>query len=145
MMNKSLMERQAEVSTRRARILLIDEEARDLTNLRQMMEAQGFEVFTCMSYESGVQLLGRELFDFVVVSQGSLAFEGRKVLDRITHLDRRVPVLVLTRCMDIPCYLEAMQMGALDYLEKPVAEADLVSFVRAHVRRDRFMAQGGAA
>jgi DNA-binding response OmpR family regulator len=145
MMNPSLMERQGEVSTRRARLLLIDEEARDLIDLRQIMETQGYEVSTCMTYEGGVQLLSNESFDFVVVSQGSVAFEGRKVLDRITRLERRVPVLVLTRCIDMPCYLEAMQMGALDYLEKPIAAADLVSFVRAHVRRDRFMSHGGAA
>ena len=145
MTNRPFMNRQSEISTRRARILLIDEEAQDLTNLRQIMEGQGFEVFTCMSHDGGVQLLGRQSFDCVVVSQGSLAFEGRKVLDRITQLDRRVPVLVLTRCMDMPCYLEAMQMGAIDYLEKPVSEKDLVNFVRAHARRERVMEQGGAA
>jgi FixJ family two-component response regulator len=49
------------------------------------------------------------------------------------QMDRHRPVLVLTRCIDMHCYLEAMQMGAIDYLEKPVPPTDLVRFVRAHV------------
>jgi DNA-binding NtrC family response regulator len=45
----------------------------------------------------------------------------------------------------MPCYLEAMQMGAIDYLEKPVPPADLLRFVRAHVQYDRLKMQGSAA
>ena len=49
------------------------------------------------------------------------------------QLDRRRPVLVLTRSIDMHCYLEAMQMGAIDYVEKPVPPADLLRFVQAHI------------
>jgi FixJ family two-component response regulator len=37
------------------------------------------------------------------------------------QMDRHRAVLVVTRCVDMSCYLEAMQMGAVDYLEKPLA------------------------
>ena len=81
----------------------------------------------------------------MVVSQGSQAFEGRRVLDRATQLDRRRPVLVVTRLTNMQCYLEAMQLGAVDYLEKPVPPADLLRFVHAHVQYDRARMQSGAA
>jgi len=118
-------QRGIEFSTRSKKVLVVDEEAGDLKILRLTLEGQGFEVFTCTSYEAGILCLDAEPFDFVVVSQGTQAFEGRTVLDRAMQLDRRRPVLVLTRCMNMPCYLEAMQMGAIDYLEKPVPPADL--------------------
>ena len=89
--------------------------------------------------------LEAEPFDFVVVSQGTQAFEGRTVLDRAMRLDRRRPVLVLTRCISMQCYLEAMQMGAIDYLEKPVPPADLLRFVRAHVASAESRVRGAAA
>jgi DNA-binding response OmpR family regulator len=120
-------------TTRVTKVLLVDEEAGDLRALRLTLEGQGFEVSTCTSYEAGVQCLETEPFDFVVVSQGTRAFEGRQVLDRAMQLDRRRPVLVLTRCIEMRCYLEAMQMGAIDYLEKPVPPGDLLRFVRTHV------------
>ena len=127
-----------EFTTRSTKVLLVDEDAGDLRILRLILEGQGFEVFTCPTYEAGIQCLETEPFDFVVVSQGTQAFEGRRVLDRAQQLDRRRPVLVLTRCIDMRCYLEAMQMGAIDYLEKPVPPADLLRFVQAHVASAEF-------
>ncbi len=121
-----------EFTTRVTRILLVDEEAGDLRTLRLTLEGQGFDVHTCTNYESAILSLQKEPFDFVVVSQGSLAFEGRKVLDYAMRLDRHRPVLVVTRCIDMHCYLEAMQMGAIDYLERPVPPADLLRYVRCH-------------
>jgi len=126
-------QRGIEFTTRVTKVLLVDEEAGDLRILRLILEGQGFEVFTCTTFEAGLQCLETETFDFVVVSQGTQAFEGRRVLDRAMQLNRHLPVLVLTRCIEMQCYLEAMQMGAIDYLEKPVPPADLLRFVRAHV------------
>jgi len=119
-------------SARPTKVLLVDEEAGDLGNLCQALEGQGLQVLTCATYKAGIQCLETEPFDLVVVSQGTPAFEGRGVLDRAQQQDRHRPVLVLTRCIDMRCYLEAMQMGASDYLEKPVSPADLLQFVRAY-------------
>jgi DNA-binding NtrC family response regulator len=140
-----LTQRGMEFSTRSKKILLVDEEAGDLKVLRLTLEGQGFEVFTCTSYEAGILCLEAEPFDFVVVSQGSQAFEGRRVLDRAMQLDRRRPVLVITRCIEMRCYLEAMQMGAIDYLEKPVPPADLLRFVRGHVMTSEFKSHQSTA
>jgi DNA-binding NtrC family response regulator len=127
------------------KVLLVDEDAGDLRILRLILEGQGLEVRTCTSYEAGIKHLEEEAFDFVVVSQGTQAFEGRQVLDRAQQLDRQRPVLVVTRSIDMACYLEAMQMGAIDYMEKPVPPADLLRFVRAHVQLRHYNAQAGAA
>ncbi|MFZ0964055.1 MAG: response regulator [Terriglobia bacterium] len=144
MSSDAFTHRAIEFSGRNARVLLVDEDASDLRGLHLILEGQGFEVFTCTTFESGIQLLEKESVDFVVVSQGSQAFEGRRVLDRAMKLDRHRPVLVVTRCMDMPCYLEAMQMGAIDYLEKPVPAADLLRFVRTRVQYEQVKMQPAA-
>jgi len=41
-------------------------------------------------------------------------------------------VLVLTRCLEMKCYLEAMQLGAADYLEKPLTPMEFERVVKAH-------------
>ncbi len=138
MSSDALRPRGNDFTTRLTKVLLVDEEAGDLRTLRLTLEGQGFEVSTCTSYEAGMQCLEAEPFDFVVVSQGTRAFEGRQVLDRAMQLDRRRPVLVVTRCIEMRCYLEAMQMGAIDYLEKPVPPGDLLRFVRTHVASAEF-------
>ena len=133
------------ILTRSKKVLLVDEEAGDLRILRLTLEGQGFEVFACTSFEAGIQCLDAETFDFVVVSQGTREFEGRYVLDRAMQLNRHRPVLVLTRCVSMPCYLEAMQMGAIDYLEKPIPPADLLRLVQAHTSCANFLSRGAAA
>jgi two-component system C4-dicarboxylate transport response regulator DctD len=116
------------------KVLVVDEEADDLKLFGQILENQGFEVSASTTFEGGVQYLNADHFDFVVVSQGGPAFEGRRVLKRAGELDRHLPVVVLTRSLDMPCYLESMQLGAIDYLEKPVEAQDLVRLVEGHVR-----------
>jgi FixJ family two-component response regulator len=49
-------------------------------------------------------------------------------------IDRHTPVLVLTRSVDMHCYLEAMQLGAVDYLEKPLPAAEILRIVEIHLR-----------
>jgi two-component system phosphoglycerate transport system response regulator PgtA len=125
--------RQPQFLTRR-RVLLVDEDARDLQYYGAVLQEEGYEVRACESFAQGVECLDKETYDFVVVSQGSRAFEGRFLLERVMTVDRRLPVLVLTRSVDMYCYMEAMQLGAVDYLEKPLPPAEIVRIVETHLR-----------
>ena len=123
------------------RILLVDENSRDLKYYRMVLESEGFEVTVCTSIEAGVRCLELGAFDFVMVDQGTPAFEGRKIVDRAMEMNRFRPVLVVTACLDMRCYVEAIQMGALDYLEKPLAPSFLLRLVQTHVRHKLAKAQ----
>jgi DNA-binding NtrC family response regulator len=78
--------------------------------------------------------LEQEHFDFVIVSQGSPAFETHDLVQLSLARDRHTPVVVLTRCLEMKCYLEAMQLGAADYLEKPLAPAEFEYLVTTHCK-----------
>jgi len=116
------------------RFLLVDEDHNDLEYYRALLEKQGYIACVSDSYESAVRSLEHESFDFILVGQGTSAFEGRCVLEQALDLDRRRPVVVLSRCLDMNCYLEAMQLGAADYLEGPVTPAEMVRVVSTHRR-----------
>jgi FixJ family two-component response regulator len=60
-----------------------------------------------------------EEFDFAIVGQGSQSFEGRCVLEQAAEMHRNIPIVVVARFLDVHCYLEAMDLGAVDYLERP--------------------------
>lgn len=116
------------------RVLVIEEDKMDRGYICTTLQHHGFEVSACVDVKEGARRLEKGTYDFVVVSQGSRAFEGRAVLERVLAIDRHIPVVVLTRIVDMHCYLEAMQMGAVDYLEKPLSEADLIRVVETHLR-----------
>lgn len=121
-------------SARQGKILLVDENQKDLEACLSILRAQGIlDVSPCHSFAQAVQSLDHEEFDFVIVDQGSPAFEGQSVVKRALVADRHKPVIVLARNHDMNCYIEAMQLGAVDYLEKPLSDSDLIRLLRTHL------------
>lgn len=109
----------------RGNVLVVDEDRGDLVYYRTVLQRMGCTVVTCSSYEEAQDCLKAENFDLVVVSQGSPAFEGRRVLESAVAINRERSVLVVARSLDMGCYLEAMQLGARDYLEEPIPEKEI--------------------
>lgn len=107
------------------KILIFDEDIEGLTQCAQPFEAQGFEVHKCLSVETAKRCVEREEFDFALVDQGSPAFEGLRVLRHIVRYNLRTPFVVVTRRKDLVCYQQALALGAIDYLEKPVPTEEM--------------------
>jgi DNA-binding NtrC family response regulator len=124
-----MMEERPEISPAR-RVLLVDENAEDLHAYAEVLRRQGCDVRACGSVHEGQGCLGAGSFDLVIVSQGSHAFEGRPLLEQAIETDREVPVVVVATSVDIQAYLDAMQLGARDYIEKPLSASQLVEMVR---------------
>jgi DNA-binding NtrC family response regulator len=125
LMANNLERRRQPLPVRKGKALLVVEEPEALDYYCSLLEGWGYQVRCCHSYEEGMSCLGSEVFDFVMVSQGSRNFEGRCVVERATEIDRHLPVLVVARCLDMGCYLEAMQLGAVDYLAEPVTVSEI--------------------
>ena len=130
------MKRKSDVSYSRPelRTLLVDEDPSDIRYYYGILRALGHDVQICGSYESALAVLDQENFDMVVVGQGSPAFEGREVLARALEINPATPVLVVARTLDIDCFLEALEMGAADYLERCAAPRDFMRAVDTHLQ-----------
>jgi DNA-binding NtrC family response regulator len=116
----------------RGRALLVDEDAKDLKYFTTLLGHIGYSVRAFANYREAVECLEHEYFDLVIVSQSSPAHESHRLVEFTIGRDRYTPVVVLTRCLDINCYLEAMQLGATDYLEKPLTPAEFEHAVTTH-------------
>jgi DNA-binding NtrC family response regulator len=117
------------------KLLLVDDNVEDLLRYSALLRHQGHVVRSVATYAEGCVWLDCDAFDLVIVSQGSCNFEGRAVLIRALERDRHTPVLVLAGVANMPAYIEAMQIGAFDYLEKPLSPLDLAELVDKHLRR----------
>ena len=107
------------------KVLLVNDDFMFLHAQTRLLKRHGFDVHPCSSYDEGKDLLEREGFDLVIVSQGSPQFEGRTLLAHASETLGKTPVLVVARQADVRCYLEAMDMGAADYLQEPLAASDI--------------------
>ena len=116
----------------RAKALLVHEDTGDLQYYFNILKGYGYWVRWFNSFQEGVHCLGDEVFDFVMVSQGTPNFEGSRVLKRAIEINRSLPVLVVARCLDMGCYLEAMQLGAVDYLVEPLTILEIGRVLENH-------------
>ena len=112
------------------RVLLVDESRKDLRANADTLNRQGYTIQTCESVREGEYCLKSGSFDLVIVSQGTGSFEWRSLVEGAIEVNRRRPVLVVTDCVDMRCYLDAMWLGATDYLEKPHSPEQLLKTVR---------------
>jgi DNA-binding NtrC family response regulator len=128
------------------KVLLVDPNSADLAHYHRVLLGQGHSVRACVSYVEATLALNTERFDLIIVNQGSRNFEGRFLVERAIEIDRHMPVLVLTECLEIGCYLEAMQLGAADYVEKPLCADEVARLVETHtLRHDQTARTTGAA
>jgi DNA-binding NtrC family response regulator len=130
--NDKLHLRPTQSSLPRGRVLLVDEDAKDLKYFTTLLGRMGYAVRAFVNYREAEGCLEHEHFDFAIVSQGSPAFETHHLVQLTLARDRHTPVVVLTRCLEMNCYLEAMQLGAVDYLEKPLAPGEFEHLVTTH-------------
>jgi DNA-binding NtrC family response regulator len=107
------------------KVLIYDQDNGDLNWHAEPFEAHGFEVHKCMSVEAAMRCIEREDFDFALVDQGSAAFEGLRVLRHLVRYNLRTPFVVMARSRDVLCCQQALALGAMDYLEKPVPSAEM--------------------
>ncbi|HXW15323.1 MAG TPA: response regulator [Terriglobia bacterium] len=118
----------------RRKVLVVDEDFDGLLYYSAVLRHHGYEVRSIPSYSEGATCLEGEDYDLIIVSQGSSNFEGRRVLARAIEKDRHTPVLVFTRSVEMSCYLEAIQSGAIDYIEKPLPPSEIGTLVAKHLR-----------
>lgn len=112
------LESEADFGSFARRALIVDEDVKDLANHASLLEALGFEVEKCQSYEGAIRLIEKDLFDLVLVTEGP-GFEAHVVL---RYLNRYLPYtrsLVLARRADARSRLHALELGADDYVVKP--------------------------
>ena len=114
-------------------VLVIDEDSEYLERLRGITQTMGHRVQACNSYAEGVRQLESGAFKLIIVGQGSRFFEGRCVVERAININRRLPVIVVARQPEMNCYLEAMQLGAVDYVSDPSVGAEIARLMRTYL------------
>ena len=115
--------------TRKA--LIFDEDIEELALYAKPFEAQGVEVHKCASIESAMRCVEREQFDLALLDQGSPAFEGRRIIRHLIRYNWPVPFIVLARRQDAQCVRQALELGAIECLEKPVSNAKMDAIVQS--------------
>jgi DNA-binding NtrC family response regulator len=108
------------------RILVVDDEKIKRITLADDLAAQGHEVVTAADGESAWELLQRQPFDVMVTDLKMPRLDGIELLKRVKQGPRaEMAVIMMTAYGSIPVAVEAMRLGAFDFVTKPFRNEDL--------------------
>jgi len=117
------------------RVLVVDDEASIRRALRPPLVELGFQFSEASRGEEALQLLHSGTFDAVLLDINMPGIGGIETLRRIRAFAPRLPVLMVTVREGEEEKVEALELGADDYITKPFSTRELIARIRTAVRR----------
>jgi DNA-binding NtrC family response regulator len=102
------------------KVLLVDDEEQFLDALSQRLEARGLKVDAVTSGEDALNQVEGRNFDAIIVDLAMPGIDGIETLKRIKEKRPDLEIIILTGHATVKSGIEAMKLGADDFLEKPV-------------------------
>jgi len=128
-------------SSRKYRVLVVDDERRMVGFIRLNLEQDGFEVIEAYNGTEALERLRDSLPDLILLDVMMPDIDGFEVLRTIREVSQ-VPVVMLTAKEEEDDKVKGLELGADDYVTKPFSPRELVSRVRAVLRRGSSFEEG---
>src|SRR5688572_11871182 len=124
-------------------VLVVDDEVVVLTVLREALRRGGYRVTTAASAEEAIDLMRKRRFDLVLTDKNLPGASGLEVLRVARTLDPAPAIVLITGYSSFDSAVEALDIGAHDYIEKPIRAVEDLRFRirRALSRRDEQLAR----
>jgi two-component system response regulator PilR (NtrC family) len=101
------------------RILIVDDEAGMRDFLSILLEREGFEVACAQDGQEALQAVQEGPFDLIISDLRMPTMDGVRLLEGLQRCQSEVPVILITAYASAESAIEAMKLGAYDYLSKP--------------------------
>ena len=102
-----------------SKVLLVDDEKEFLEIMSERMKARGMEVTTAESADQALSIIGKKSFDAIVMDFQMPGMDGMEALKSIKDKKPELQIILLTGYATVEKTVEAMKVGATDFLEKP--------------------------
>ncbi|MBW1974317.1 MAG: sigma 54-interacting transcriptional regulator [Deltaproteobacteria bacterium] len=120
-------------------ILVVDDERNYLIILQELLEEEGYEVFTADNGREALKLAMETDLDVVVTDMKMPGIDGMSFLDQLHKAKPDVPIIMMTAYGTIEKAVEAMKKGAFDYICKPFENEEFLVVVRKALEHYRLV------
>ncbi|NLX18351.1 MAG: response regulator [Desulfobulbus sp.] len=118
------------------KVLLIDDEQDFLEVMAERMQNRDIDVTTATSAKNGLDLALQENFDAIILDLQMPEMDGMEALKKLKSIDPDLQIILLTGHGTVEKGVQAMKLGAADFLEKPADMQELTEKIKkAHARK----------
>ena len=114
----------------KAKILVIDDEKFIQEGCNRILTGEGYDVETSYTGQEGFKKMEEETYDLVITDLMMPGISGMEALKKIKKNDPDIGVIIITGYPTPETAVEAIKLGALDYLPKPFTPSELISVVK---------------
>lgn len=118
-------------------VLIVEDEELMRSILRQLIEGEGYRVFTADSAESALAVFSSNRIDVTLTDIKMSGRDGLALLDQIKAADEEAIVIIMTAYSSVDTAVAALRKGAYDYITKPFVNDDLIQTVRNALTHSR--------
>jgi two-component system response regulator FixJ len=119
----------------KAKVYVIDDDEAMRDSLNFLLDAAGLEVMLFETAQHFIEALPGLDFGCVVSDVRMPGIDGIELLKRMKAGQSKFPILIMTGHGDVPLAVEAMKLGAVDFLEKPFEDDRLIGMIEAAIRQ----------
>jgi len=120
-----------------AKLLVVDDQRNMRTTLAMMLRGAGHDVDEAENGEAAVERISAEVYDLVLTDLKMGGTDGLDVLRSAKEISQLTEVMVMTAYGTIESAVEAMRLGACDYIQKPFTEQELLLKIQKAVEQRR--------
>ncbi|GBC61240.1 response regulator [Desulfonema ishimotonii] len=102
------------------KVLIVDDEKEFLETMAERMRLRGMEVSTATSPTEALKIIEKENFDAIILDLMMPEMDGLTTLSKVKEKKADAQVILLTGHATLEKGIEAMKLGAMDFLEKPI-------------------------
>ncbi|MDQ3179001.1 MAG: sigma-54 dependent transcriptional regulator [Acidobacteriota bacterium] len=113
----------------RKSILVVDDEKSQREILEMILSGEGYDVTTASSGEAAMKFVADRKFDLVLTDLKMTGMSGLDLLKELTDFDKSIIVLLLTAHGTVDSAVDALRLGAFDYLQKPYDREKLLDTI----------------
>jgi two-component system, OmpR family, response regulator len=110
---------------RKPRVLLVDDDVPFTRNLVWLLSRRGYEVSAVNDGTSAIAIVEQQEFDVVVLDRKMPGIDGIATLKELKKKRPNVEVVILTGAASVDSALDGIELGAYDYITKPIQLSDL--------------------
>ncbi len=113
----------------KGRVLVIDDEAIVRISCQRVLTPEGYDVVVTSRGDEAIELLEKEQFDVVLTDLKMPDMDGIEVLKTIKQRWPEIQVIIITGYGTISTAVQAIKLGAFEYIEKPFTPEDILDVV----------------
>ncbi len=119
----------------RKSILVVDDEKNQREILETILSGEGYDVTTASSGEAAMKFVADRHFDLVLTDLKMTGMSGLDLLKSLTDYDKSIIVILLTAHGSVDSAVDAMRLGAFEYLQKPYDSSKLLDTVSRALKK----------